>query len=329
MPGGLVRLINKIGLIVSGSDLSSTNPIWTAFGLDVTGAGNITGSGQTVSTSCDGKNNVTIGVAGTWTATLQFEATQDGTNWIPIRATFAPSGGGAPSFCTSIASTGTNSGVASIGCSGYSQVRVRCSAFTSGTAAITMRAATATRMVTALMSALGSIGASIPDSALLSGVKDASGNLQALLLGQALQNASLPFTHPSNASLRAIDSADNGALWMGIDGVTVTNASTGALVIPAGTNRRVRGFELVNINTSAANVFNLFYHGVPSAMSSSVPSQSQLIGMVLVGASNSSGWRDRPGGYPIPNGLTILTTTSLSTYTAPPLPMIFAGIYGP
>lgn len=73
--------------------------------------------------------NVTLQVSGTFSATLQFEATADGTNWVSVMAVNVADG--------SSASSSTATGVFSLSNAGYSKVRVRCSAYTSGTAVVT------------------------------------------------------------------------------------------------------------------------------------------------------------------------------------------------
>jgi hypothetical protein len=73
--------------------------------------------------------SVTYVVSGTFTATLTFEGTADGVNWTAINVV---------NVSTSANSTTTTAGgTFSFANSGFLQVRVRCSAYTSGTAKIT------------------------------------------------------------------------------------------------------------------------------------------------------------------------------------------------
>lgn len=223
MAGGLVRLLSKISLLVGGSDLSASNPVWAAFGTDATQSGSITGNGQTVAIACDGKPTVTIGISGTYSATLQFEALQDG-NWEPVRAYFAPAAGGGPSLAYTI--TGLT-GVASIASGGCSQVRIRATAYTSGTATIVERASTADRVVLAMLTAMGIIGSAVPDSAVQIGVKDGSGFLQSLVLGVQAIASSLSVT-PATSSVW--DISDRAARVLGV----VTGAAGAALALEGG-----------------------------------------------------------------------------------------------
>lgn len=63
-------------------------------------------------------------LAGTWTGTVTFEATIDGTNWISVNADPVPTG--------AAATTATAGGIYQVPCAGFSQVRARFSTATSG-----------------------------------------------------------------------------------------------------------------------------------------------------------------------------------------------------
>lgn len=103
--------------------------------------GTITASGATCATlhACidarvNGASFVGVQVTGTWAATLQFEGTIDCTTWFSVQASPQPSG--------ATVSNTTGNGQWSLPTSGYCSTRVRVSAFTSGTVAITMRPTT-------------------------------------------------------------------------------------------------------------------------------------------------------------------------------------------
>ena len=82
-----------------------------------------------------GEGSLGIDVRGTFTATLIPEGSIDNTNWFTL--TINPQAGGAG--VTSI----TAAGSWTIGCAGFAAVRLRCSAFTSGTATCTVVGITA------------------------------------------------------------------------------------------------------------------------------------------------------------------------------------------
>lgn len=93
-----------------------------------TTSGNInaaSGGGSTVSLPILYMGRQTIQVSGTWSATLLFEATINGSNWVAVYG--SPIGGG-----PLVASTTAN-GVWEFSLA-VKQIRVRCSAYTSGTA---------------------------------------------------------------------------------------------------------------------------------------------------------------------------------------------------
>jgi hypothetical protein len=117
-------------LVVSLSP-NSTTPIT----VDRTGAGSITGAGQTVALSAVGLSNVAFQFAGTWTATLIFEGTVDNTNWFSIPGFQVGLGGGG---ITTLTTSTTHNGIYRVSAPGFLQVRVRCSAFTSGPATVTV-----------------------------------------------------------------------------------------------------------------------------------------------------------------------------------------------
>lgn len=120
----------------------SPNNLLQTQGVDRTATGNITANGQTVAVSGVGAGNVGVYISGTWVATLQFEGTIDGTNWFVMDA--FPIG----SSTASVQSTTAN-GQWRLVSGGSAQIRVRCSAFTSGTATVTLEASPATGLVRA------------------------------------------------------------------------------------------------------------------------------------------------------------------------------------
>lgn len=74
------------------------------------------------------QSQVTVDITGTWVATILFEGTIDGANWVGVSA--KASNGTADA--TRVITTAAN-GMWFIEAEGLKQVRVRCSAYTSGT----------------------------------------------------------------------------------------------------------------------------------------------------------------------------------------------------
>lgn len=120
---------------------------------DLTASGSITAINQTVPiTSMNGMTTCNVQVSGTFSATLFVDLTIDGTNW------FSPPGFGQPIndpsgllFTNSSFTTAQNFQLSVAGAVG---VRIRCSAFVSGTATINLRASAGGHVV--------SLGASLP-----------------------------------------------------------------------------------------------------------------------------------------------------------------------
>lgn len=101
-------------------------------------------------------SSLTLTISGTYSATLQFEASSDGgTTWFSIAATLLSDG----SNNTSTTSTGQFA----IGNAGLTHVRVRCSAFTSGPATVTavrgFALGTSNTSVSAVSSVVAGVGA--------------------------------------------------------------------------------------------------------------------------------------------------------------------------
>src|SRR5262249_24397222 len=98
---------------------------------DTSGSGTITSINGAVTVTTAGCSIVVFNVTGTWSATVQIEGTTDGTTFfgVPSIANF---GGIVTNF------VGNNQYV--VNCGGFKQVRLRASAYTSGTVAIAYNA---------------------------------------------------------------------------------------------------------------------------------------------------------------------------------------------
>jgi len=99
---------------------------------DASNSGNLTAPAQTVVLNLDNFGAVVVQVTGTWTGTLEFEATVDGTNYVSISAH--------PPGSATIATATAANGAFEMPVAGYQRVRVRASALGSGTAAVSIRA---------------------------------------------------------------------------------------------------------------------------------------------------------------------------------------------
>jgi hypothetical protein len=106
--------------------------------------GNITASGSSCTTTpaacviLSFPNQQTgasvVSITGTWTATVQFEASSDGgDNWVAINST--------PPNSTTAVTSATANGTWQANVAGFTNIRVRCSAFTSGTIVVVINSA--------------------------------------------------------------------------------------------------------------------------------------------------------------------------------------------
>lgn len=115
--------------------ISPNNPISVGAPADGTASGSLTAATQTVETAAAaGQGTAAIQVSGTWSATLVFEGTVDGTNWSTL--TVRPIGN------ATTATTASANGIWRAALAGLQKIRVRCSAYTSGTAVVTIRTTT-------------------------------------------------------------------------------------------------------------------------------------------------------------------------------------------
>lgn len=112
-----------------------------AFGQVPSASGTITASGSTCATTnaciglhaASGVNTATITISGTYVATLQFEGSNDGINFVSL------SGGSLAISTASVNVVGTWT----VNIAGLTDLRVRASAYTSGTATVTLNTSTA------------------------------------------------------------------------------------------------------------------------------------------------------------------------------------------
>jgi hypothetical protein len=103
---------------------------------DRAASGNLTAAGQSVAVSTSGSSTSIFSITGTWVATLNFEASVDGgSNWFSVYST-------AINFSFQPLSLTTSNGQYVIVSGGFSNLRVRCSAYTSGTVIVAVNTAT-------------------------------------------------------------------------------------------------------------------------------------------------------------------------------------------
>ena len=115
----------------------------------VSATGSIAANGQAVAIDLQGQSSATATITGTWVGTLQFEVTSDGTNWVPALGILTGTG-----VVTTTGTTLAANGSRAINVSGALRARVVATAWTSGTANITLRAGCGAQMVHAIPTGL-------------------------------------------------------------------------------------------------------------------------------------------------------------------------------
>ena len=125
-----LRLVLLIFLILAGG--------WRPAFAQYLGSGTITAAGTTCTpTTCvsvglfQDTGAVSFTISGTWSATLQFEVSEDNTNFVALNAY-------PPNSTTAVTSTAAN-GTWTAGVAGMVQFRVRASAYSSGTATVSIQ----------------------------------------------------------------------------------------------------------------------------------------------------------------------------------------------
>lgn len=114
---------DQSSLPVTGTFFQATQPVSIT---DTQGSGTISALNATVVANTAGASTVTFYITGTWVATLSIEGTVDGTNWFSVN--------GDVDATDTIESSTTINTFITVGCGGFSGVRLRASAYTSGTA---------------------------------------------------------------------------------------------------------------------------------------------------------------------------------------------------
>jgi hypothetical protein len=134
-PGTAIGAKNGANMVNLTADGSNYLNVDCASGCtsvtDIVASGSLTSTASVTSGTLNGVSTATIQITGSWVATVQFEGSTDGTNYFSINA--IPVGGG-----TTVTSATAN-GNWNVNVAGLQLMRVRASAYTSGTIVITGR----------------------------------------------------------------------------------------------------------------------------------------------------------------------------------------------
>jgi hypothetical protein len=165
------------------------------------GITNLTALNQAQQLTMQGESGMAVQLAGTWTATVSFEASNDATNWTTINAQRA----GDNAISQTVVNS-TNNDLYRIGVSGFGYVRIRTSAYTSGTVVVTS--------VTSFASSTTVLSASIPAGTnnigkITAGSSTTGGATMFNLVSAATTNATL--VKATVGTLYSINCYNNGA----------------------------------------------------------------------------------------------------------------------
>lgn len=174
--GAQATVLTAAGALIGGDatnglDVDITR---TVAPTDLTASGSLTSTASITLSALQGVASVVFDLRGTFVATLQFEGTIDGTNFFALSCLPLPSG--------TLASSATAAGAWQADVGGYAAVRVRCSAFTSGTVNVTIRASSGVGLV--------ALDASLPAGSAVIGAVTQSGtwNIGTVTPGTAATN---------------------------------------------------------------------------------------------------------------------------------------------
>lgn len=140
---------------------NSLKTISTQPSLDFSGSGTIAALNATVVATTNGCSSVTFDVTGTWVATLVIEATVGDSNWFSVN--------GDVDISDTISSSFTTNTFVTIPCGSFSQVRLRSSLYTSGTASISWDSSIGSNVIEIFNTTPASLQATVR-------LNDASGN---------------------------------------------------------------------------------------------------------------------------------------------------------
>lgn len=234
-------------LLVDGSNNLQTTH------ADVSAGGDLAALNATLAVNLNGQATVLANIGGTWAGTITFQGSIDGTNWVNINALPLPNGAASP--------TTTAVGQWVLPTAGYDSVRVAMTAYTSGTATITLRGSVGYHgnNLDAAGNAMVSQGTAIAGEDLTHNVMRVEGQFQYATITTATTTMI-----KSGAGLLAVFNVLGGTLGA-ITGYDNT-AGSGTAIIPTFTPSGQISLDVsqefsngLTIVTTAATVINLGY----------------------------------------------------------------------
>jgi hypothetical protein len=165
-PASTAPTAGEAALVVSISP-NCTVAVSATAPTDRIASGSIGALNANVAISAAGIGDVGVTITGTWSATLTFQGTIDATNWFTIQAMPLP----ITASSTTVGTTTTN-GQFTVPVSGLNQFRVIATAFSSGSATVTLEgnesAATTTGLMTVQQATAGNLNATVTGTVAIS-----------------------------------------------------------------------------------------------------------------------------------------------------------------
>jgi hypothetical protein len=290
-------VVGLVGLDPTGASTIAVGA--TASGLqvaivDTSGNGTITALGQSVTASTSGYSTVIFTLTGTWTATIFIEGF-DGTQWFTTQGVLEP----VSILLTNLIDNQT----VSVNCGGMQKVRLRSTAFSSGTVNISWNAGPGVNSVWAYNYNPGTLNATVVPTGITKGTQNSVGfTVQNLKdAGRVVTNyfMALPIITTATDTLQALTGYKNSV---------AVAATTTPAVVTAG--------KIYRIST-----ITLTYVGVATLGSAKFTLRANTGGLVALGSPAVSSWVIGAGAavagssgvvsIPIPDGIIFSAGTGI------------------
>ena len=269
---GQATMANSRSVVVASDQTVAVNQAGVTATANITalnasptsGAGT---AGSAASLSLAGATGFAVDVRGTFVATLTFQATINGTDWITLNV--LPAGS---AVNTALVSTATAPGGWVGNGNGFQQVRVTATAFTSGTATVVLRAiqaagvalnlptGQATQPITGTLTALTTLTGG-------SAAEDAATTANPHIVGGVVRTATSPTTLIAGDAARATMTSGAAIVnkpysvpevdWQNTQALTTTTAAAARTAGAAGIRNYVTGAQFSNSGASALDVIIL------------------------------------------------------------------------
>ena len=241
--GGVTSTVSNPGLAVSPVE------------VPLTASGSISSLNAAVTLSLNGiRANTSFSIQGTWSATLAFEASNDGTNWTTIYAYQAGKNVSWPGVITDTG-TGSLNDIYRCTTAGYSYARVRVSAYTSGTIVVVSNATQAASVTITQASILGLVASTPPT------YTSGNGNSISLTTSGALRQDSTSYAGtalgaPTNFGTTpgaVISGSVNASLFLGTTAAATTSGALNVANRPAAPTTSLFTSAAISFSASGTN----------------------------------------------------------------------------